>query len=51
MMQLHKEFPVYQWNKNKGYGTLDHRKAIEQVGLCRYHRRSFDIIPQQINLF
>ena len=51
MMQLHKEFPSYRWDKNKGYGTLDHRKAIEQIGLCKYHRRSFNIVPQQINLF
>ena len=43
MQQLHKEFPQYNWKKNKGYGTLEHRNAIEQFGLCKYHRRSFNI--------
>jgi ribonuclease HII len=45
------EFPEYQWKKNKGYGTLIHRKAIEQFGLCKYHRKSFNILPVQSNLF
>ncbi|HMZ46825.1 MAG TPA: ribonuclease HII, partial [Chitinophagaceae bacterium] len=51
MQQLHLEFPVYGWNKNKGYGTLQHRKAIEQFGLSKYHRKSFNIVPKQIELF
>ena len=51
MYKIHQEFPRYQWNNNKGYGTLQHRKAIEQFGLCRYHRKSFNIIPKQIDLF
>lgn len=51
MQQLHNEFPQYGWNKNKGYGTLQHRQAIQEFGLCVYHRKSFDILPRQINLF
>jgi len=51
MRQLHSEFPGYGWNNNKGYGTLEHRMAIEQLGLCRYHRKSFRIAPVQIELF
>ena len=51
MQQLHHEFPMYDWNKNKGYGTLQHRKAIKQFGLSKYHRKSFNIAPQQIELF
>lgn len=51
MLQLHKEFPNYNWQKNKGYGTLAHRNAIEQFGLCKYHRKSFNIVPKQMNLF
>lgn len=51
MQQLHKEFPQYGWNQNKGYGTLVHRKAIEEYGLCKYHRKSFRLIPQQVSLF
>ncbi len=45
MQQAHKEFPYYGWDKNKGYGTALHRKAIEESGLCRYHRKSFNILP------
>ena len=50
MQQLHNEFPEYNWKSNKGYGTLEHRKAIEQFGLCKYHRRSFNIDVAQLNL-
>jgi ribonuclease HII len=51
MKQLHKEFPHYNWQKNKGYGTEEHRNAIEIHGLCKYHRKSFAILPKQISLF
>jgi ribonuclease HII len=46
MKQLHKEFPHYNWKSNKGYGTMEHRTAIQTHGLCKYHRRSFAIEPQ-----
>jgi len=51
MQQLHLEFDMYGWNTNKGYGTATHRQAIEAFGLCKYHRRSFNIVPKQIDLF
>lgn len=51
MQQLHKKFPKYGWNKNKGYGTLTHRNAIEEFGLCKHHRLSFNILPKQMELF
>jgi ribonuclease HII len=51
MKQLHKEFPHYNWKQNKGYGTEEHRHAIDIHGLCKYHRKSFAILPRQINLF
>jgi ribonuclease HII len=44
MQQLHQEFPHYGWDKNKGYGTAVHRDAIALHGLCKYHRRSFNIL-------
>ena len=44
MTRLHEEHPHYNWKKNKGYGTKEHRSAIEVHGLCRYHRRSFNIL-------
>jgi ribonuclease HII len=43
MENLHQEYEMYYWNKNKGYGTPEHRSAIETHGLCRYHRKSFNI--------
>lgn len=51
MLQLHKKYSLYGWDKNKGYGTLLHRKAIEKNGLCEYHRKSFNILPSQTKLF
>ena len=41
MEVLHKEFPDYNWIQNKGYGTLQHRRAIINLGYCKYHRNSF----------
>jgi ribonuclease HII len=46
MQQIHAAFPHYGWDKNKGYGTAMHRKAIDQWGLCSYHRKSFNILPE-----
>lgn len=40
---LDKEFPAYQWSKNKGYPTREHRKAIAEHGITPYHRRSFNL--------
>ncbi|MEO7532071.1 MAG: ribonuclease HII [Sediminibacterium sp.] len=51
MQQLHEEFPQYGWDKNKGYGTLEHRTAIEKHGLCKYHRMSYNIEPKTVGLF
>ncbi len=51
MQQLHEEFPWYGWNQNKGYGTHEHRHAILQHGMCKYHRKSFCLKPDQQELF
>ncbi len=51
MKKLHKEFPHYNWKSNKGYGTAEHRAAIDQHGLCRYHRHSFNIMNMQMSMF
>ena len=45
MKTAHQEFPHYGWHTNKGYGTREHRNAIEIHGLCHYHRKSFHIMP------
>jgi ribonuclease HII len=44
MTNLHEKHKVYCWHNNKGYGTREHRNAIKEHGLCRYHRKSFNII-------
>ena len=41
MMEQDQLFPQYHWKKNKGYPTMDHRKAIEAFGQCALHRMSF----------
>jgi ribonuclease HII len=51
MRQLHKEFPHYNWKQNKGYGTVEHRTAIKEFGICRYHRKSFRLMEEQPELF
>ena len=51
MQRLHDEFPHYNWKNNKGYGTAAHRNAIAEHGLCKYHRRSFRLLPEQYELF
>ena len=50
MDKAHLQFPNYDWNKNKGYGTAVHRAAIEKFGLCFEHRKSFNILPAQLRI-
>jgi len=50
MNKIHEEFPIYNWKKNKGYPTKDHREAIKKYGPCKYHRMSFRLLPEQLNL-
>ncbi len=51
MQELHLKFPDYGWNKNKGYPTMQHRKAIRSVGACQHHRKSFTLLNNQLTLF
>lgn len=44
MNRLHEEFPMYDWNHNKGYPTKKHREAIRQHGVSPYHRMSFNLL-------
>ncbi len=41
MLGLHKAYPNYGWDRNKGYATREHRNAIGEYGLTPYHRLSF----------
>lgn len=50
MMELHRQYPVYHWDKNKGYPTADHRRAIEANGPSPVHRMSFRLLDTQLTL-
>lgn len=50
MNQIHEEFPMYNWKKNKGYPTKEHRAAIAKYGPTKYHRMSFRLLPEQLSL-
>ncbi|MGL2963177.1 ribonuclease HII [Flavobacterium sp. RSB2_4_14] len=47
---IHEEFPMYNWKKNKGYPTQEHREAIRKYGITKYHRMSFRLLPEQLKL-
>lgn len=47
MKKLHEEFPHYNWACNKGYGTPEHRRALDEHGLCKYHRKSWRLFQQE----
>lgn len=50
MLDLHKKFPVYAWDRNKGYPTKAHREAIKEHGVTSYHRMSFRLTDDQLTL-
>ena len=50
MDKIHEEFPMYNWKKNKGYPTTEHREAIKKYGTTKYHRMSFRLLPEQLKL-
>ena len=50
MEVIHMEFPEYNWQKNKGYPTLHHRKVVREIGITPYHRLSFANLGDQLRL-
>lgn len=50
MCKIHEEFPMYNWKKNKGYPTKEHREAIKQYGVTKYHRLTFRLLDEQLKL-
>lgn len=50
MLRIHQEYPMYNWAKNKGYPTKEHREAIRKYGITKYHRTSFRLLPEQYEL-
>ncbi len=51
MRELAIEHPRYGWERNVGYPTKEHRNAIKKYGITPYHRRSFRLLPDQLELF
>ena len=51
MRELATEHPHYQWERNAGYPTKAHRDGIRAHGASPYHRKSFQLLPSQLNLF
>ncbi len=47
MEKIHIEYPMYNWKKNKGYPTKEHRAAIKKYGVTKYHRKSFQLLPRE----
>lgn len=50
MNRIHEEFPMYNWTKNKGYPTKEHREAIRKYGVTKYHRMTFRLLPEQLKI-
>lgn len=51
MKELHCQFPQYNWGQNKGYGTKEHQVALDKHGPTKYHRTSFRLSYNQIEIF
>lgn len=47
MEMYHRQFPQYNFLQNKGYGTAQHRKVLQEIGMCKIHRRSFHLKDTQ----
>ena len=50
MAKIDEKFPDYNWKKNKGYPTKEHRNAIRKFGATPFHRKSFKLLPEQLKL-
>ena len=48
--KMSKKFKKYFWDKNFGYGTKDHIKAIKKFGITKYHRRTFQPVHNILSL-
>jgi len=50
MTALDEKFPLYNWKQNKGYPTKEHREAIRNHGSTVFHRKSFRLLPEQLDI-
>ena len=46
MLDIHRQYPAYGWDRNKGYPTKEHRDAIRQYGTTPYHRMTFNLLGE-----
>jgi ribonuclease HII len=51
MEKLSLQYPGYGWERNVGYPTKEHRDGIRLLGITPYHRKSFQLLPAQLELF
>ena len=51
MSKLSIQFPGYGWNTNVGYPTIEHRDGIRGLGITPFHRKTFQLLPSQLELF
>lgn len=51
MVKLSQQYAGYAWETNFGYPTIQHREGIRSLGITPYHRRSFTLLPKQLELF
>ena len=51
MRSLDEKYPEYSWRTNVGYPTTQHRDAIREIGITPHHRKSFQLLPAQLELF
>jgi len=49
MLEYHQKYPQYNFAKNKGYGTKEHRRAIEKFGVCELHRKTFRGVKEYLD--
>ncbi len=50
MTNLAKDYPHYNWHQNKGYPTISHRKAVIELGLSPFHRKTFNVSDPQLQI-
>lgn len=48
MLECHQQYPQYNFAKHKGYGTIEHRQAIERFGVCELHRKTFKGVKEYL---
>ncbi|WP_340153181.1 ribonuclease HII [uncultured Marivirga sp.] len=51
MRELSDIYPQYGWERNVGYPTKQHREGIKAYGITEHHRKSFQLLPRQLEIF